>query len=79
VPPKGWISIGLKTELVQRIDEFIAQNDEGYSRRPEVLAAALRQFLADYYDRRARARVLRPRRAAPKRRAASARGRRPNV
>ena len=61
VPLPGWVSISLKEDLVKRIEAFIRENDEGYSNRSEVVAAAVRQFVDAYYARKALERAVRGR------------------
>lgn len=42
---KGWTTVALKDALVAQIDRFLAENDEAFSNRAEVVTAALREFL----------------------------------
>lgn len=75
VPLPGWRSISLKEELLARVERFIVENDDGYSNRAEVIAAAVRKFIDDYYARRAREAALRRAPGAGPRRRGGPRGR----
>lgn len=48
MPARGWTTITLKDDLVALIDSFLAENKLGYSNRAEVVAAAVRSFLAHH-------------------------------
>jgi len=48
VPARGWTTITLKDDLVALIDTFLDDNRLGYSNRAEVVAAAVRAFLAQH-------------------------------
>ena len=45
VAAKGYVTISLPAELVDRIDGFLAKNNWGYRSRAEMVAAAVREFL----------------------------------
>ena len=50
MPTKGYTTLALPGELVERIDEFVASNRWGYRSRGEVAAVAVREFLRQNAD-----------------------------
>jgi hypothetical protein len=45
VAERGYRSISLKADLVNRAEKYAKNNDEGFSSAADVVAAALRRFL----------------------------------
>jgi metal-responsive CopG/Arc/MetJ family transcriptional regulator len=45
VAAKGYVTISLPAELVDRIDAFLTKNTWGYRSRAEMVAASVRDFL----------------------------------
>lgn len=76
VPAKGFTSISLKNALIAQLDDFLQENDQGFSSRPEVVSTALREFFAKYDQQRARRIALRPPRPRARSRAGASKGRR---
>lgn len=43
---KGYVTISLPADLIEHVDAFLAKNTWGYRSRAELVAAAIREFLA---------------------------------
>lgn len=42
---KGYVTLSMPAELIDRVDTFLGKNTWGYRSRAEVVAAAVRDFL----------------------------------
>ena len=51
MPAPGWVNCAIRADLIRRLDHFIETSGEGYGSRNEVIAAALREFLARHPTR----------------------------
>lgn len=45
VPPKGYVNVGIRASLMERVQRFVDHNTLGYSNRSQVVRAAIQEFL----------------------------------
>lgn len=47
---QGWVSLSLHEDLAAAVDAYLKENNRGFTSRAEVVATAVRQFLAREHE-----------------------------